>query len=146
MWTTEHTAETVSPPSAVWWALRALHEGRIGYEGADEYVLHGPFEVGTRMSVTPAGQETFDSTIVELVEGSAYADETVYGDLVLRFRHLLVPAGAGTRVTHRLEIDGAGADDVGPELGPQIAGDFPEAMRRLFEAAEGAPHDQPTDA
>ena len=79
MWTTEHTAETPLPPEAVWAALRALHEGRLSYDGADEFALHGPFAVGTRVSVTPEGQETFDSTIVDLVENSTYADETVLG-------------------------------------------------------------------
>jgi hypothetical protein len=135
MWTTEHTAVTSLPPEAVWDALRALHEGRLVYEGSDEFVLHGPFAVGTRLSVTPEGQETFDSTIVDLVENSTYADETQFGDITLRFRHTLVPTDTGTSVTHRLEIDGPSADEVGEELGPQIAGDFPESMQRLLGAA-----------
>ncbi|MHA7984936.1 SRPBCC family protein [Rathayibacter sp. CAU 1779] len=146
MWSTEYTAETELAQARVWAALRALHEGRFTYEGGDEYVLHGPFAVGTRLSVTPDGQDTFDSTIVELVEGSSYADETIYGDLTLRFRHLLEPVGAGTRVTHRLEIDGEPADEVGPELGPQIAGDFPELMQQLFAAASSDDAWDPEDA
>lgn len=137
MWSTEHTAETSLSPAAVWTALRALHEGRLAYDGSDEFVLHGPFAVGTRVSVTPEGQETFDSTIVDLVENETYADETVFGDLTLRFRHTLAPTENGTRVTHRLEIDGPSADEVGPELGPQISGDFPESMQSLFDAAAG---------
>ena len=128
MWSTEHTAHTPLSAGEVWAALRALHEGRLTYEGCDEFVLHGPFAVGTRVSVTPEGQETFDSTIVDLVEGTTYADETVFDDLVLRFRHTLVAESDGTSVTHRLEIDGTSADEVGPELGPQISGDFPESM------------------
>jgi hypothetical protein len=143
MWSTEHTAETVQRPAAVWAALRALHEGRISYEGADEYVLHGPFAVGTGISVTPVGQDTFESTIVDLVENETYADETVFGDLTLRFRHTLEPVPTGTRVTHRLEIDGASADEVGPELGAQIAGDFPESMQQLFEAGGRSAAEQP---
>lgn len=143
MWSTEHTAETVQQPVAVWTALRALHESRISYDGADEYVLHGPFAVGTGISVTPVGQDTFESTIVDLVENETYADETVFGDLTLRFRHTLTPTENGTRVTHRLEIDGASADEVGPELGAQIAGDFPESMQHLFEAAGRSAAEQP---
>ena len=45
-------------------------------------------------------------------------------------------ADGGTEVTHTLEIDGEGADAVGPDLGPQIAGDFPVAMEELLRAAE----------
>ncbi|GAB3394531.1 hypothetical protein GCM10027568_25320 [Humibacter soli] len=135
MWSTEYTAEADLQPEAVWAALRALHEGRLTYEGADDFALHGPFAVGTRVSVTPAGQETFDSTIVDLVEGRTYADETIFGDLTLTFRHTLEATEGGTRVTHRLEIDGVSADEIGPELGEQIAGDFPESMAQLFAAA-----------
>lgn len=135
MWSTEYTAQADLAPAVVWAALRAQHEGTLTYEGADEFELHGPFAVGTRVSVTPEGQETFESTIVELVDGSVYADETIYGDLSLRFKYTLQPDGTGTRLTHRLEIEGDPADEVGPELGPQIAGDFPETMEQLFAAA-----------
>ena len=84
--------------------------------------------------MTPAGQETFRSRIVELVENERYADETQFGDLTLTFRHLLEPLISGTRVTHELLIDGPSADAVGPELGPQISADFPAAMQGLFDA------------
>lgn len=54
----------------------------------------------------------------------------------LLFRHTLTPLdGGGTRVTHQLEISGPGADKVGPELGPQIGGDFPVTMTELLTAA-----------
>ena len=135
VWSTEYTAETDLAPATVWAALRAVHEGRLTYEGADEFVLHGPFAVGTRVSVTPAGQETFDSTIIELDEGRVYADETVFGDLTLVFRHTLEPVAGGTRVTHTLEIDGVSAQEIGPELGAQISADFPETMAQLLAAA-----------
>ena len=135
MWTNEYTTTTPLPPSQVWRALRALHEGTLTYEGADTFELHGPFAVGSTVTVTPVGQDSFESTIVDLVEDQTYADRTDFGSVVLMFRHTLVPADGGTRVTHRLEISGADADDVGPELGPQIIGDFPESMAALLVAA-----------
>jgi hypothetical protein len=65
-----------------------------------------------------------------------YADQTQFGDLLLTFRHTLAALPDGrTKVTHELEIDGADADKVGPELGPQISEDFPVAMNDLFAAA-----------
>lgn len=135
MWTTQHTADTDVPRDAVWRALREHIQGRRNVPGADVFELDGPFAVGSTVHVTPAGQETFDSTIVEIEEERRYADRTVFGDLVLIFAHELADIPSGTRVVHRLEIDGDGADSVAPELGPQIAADFPEAMRALFEAA-----------
>ena len=43
--------------------------------------------------------------------------------------------GGGTKVTHRLEITGPAADQVGPELGPAITEDFPEALDALLARA-----------
>ncbi|QPC90046.1 polyketide cyclase [Mesorhizobium sp. INR15] len=136
MWSNEYTAVTSLPVQAVWAALKALHEGRLSYEGSDTFVLHGPFAKGTRVSVTPVGQDTFESTIVDLVENVTYADETSFGDTQLLFRHTLAPVAGGTRVTHRLEISGPSAAEVGLELGPQISGDFDTSMAKLFEQAQ----------
>jgi hypothetical protein len=135
MWSTEHTDTTGLPAHAVWIALRDLHTGATPSAEGDHFEIHGPYQVGTELSVTPQGQETFRSRIIELVEDERYADETAFGDLVLTFRHLLVAGDAGTTVTHQLVIDGPEADVVGPELGPQISADFPAAMRSLFAAA-----------
>ena len=136
MWTTEHSTMTEVAPTAVWAALRDLHHGIPLGEQSDRFELHGPFAVGTEVSVTPQGQETLRSVITELEEGSRYADTTSFGELTLRFRHVLEPlADGGTHIMHTLEISGPGADDVGPELGPQISADFPVTMRELVTAA-----------
>jgi hypothetical protein len=136
MWSNEYTAVSPLPAAAIWNVLKALHEGSITYEGADTFVLHGPFAMGTGVSVTPVGQDTFESTIVDLVDSVTYADETSFGDTKLLFRHTLVPVERGTQVTHRLEISGPSAAEVGPELGPQISGDFDTSMAKLFELAK----------
>jgi len=135
MWTTEHTATTDVAPAAIWAALRDLHSGVPLGEHSDRFELHGPFAVGTEVSVTPQGQDTMRSVIIELDEGRSYADSTRFGDLTLLFRHTLDALPTGTRVTHRLEIHGPDADDAGPELGPQISGDFPITMDELLAAA-----------
>lgn len=137
MWTTRHTATTTAPAAAVWSALRDLHSGIPLGPASDSFELHGPFAVGTEVTVTPQGQEAMTSTIVELDPDHVYADRTAFGELALTFRHTLeAQADGGTDVTHTLEIDGPGADEIGPELGPQIAGDFPVAMAELLHAAE----------
>ncbi|MFP3465928.1 SRPBCC family protein [Leifsonia sp. SIMBA_070] len=138
MWTTEYTAGTNATASDVWSALRDLHSGTPLGPASDSFELHGPFAVGTTLTVTPQGQEAMTSEIVELEPERIYADRTAFGELALTFRHTLTTrADGGTDVTHTLEIDGTDADAVGPELGPQIAGDFPVAMAELLAAAEG---------
>jgi hypothetical protein len=136
MWNTEYSADTEAAPEAIWAALRDLHSGIRLSERSDSFELHGPFAKGTEISVTPQGQDTFRSRIIELTEPTVYADQTEFGGLTLTFRHTLTAQpGGGTKVTHRLEIDGPGSDQVAPELGPQISEDFPAAMDDLFAAA-----------
>lgn len=136
MWTNEYSAETEKTPAAIWKALRDLHSGVQLSADGDMFELHGPFAVGTELSVTPAGQDTFRSRITELVENEIYSDETDFDGICLEFRHTLVRlTGGGTRITHRLVIDGPGSEEAAPELGPQISEDFPAAMAALIEAA-----------
>ena len=87
----------------------------------------------------PKGQDPITSVIIQAAENRVYADQTDMGDVTLRFSHTLQPlAGGGTRVTHRLEITGPAGDQIGPELGPAITEDFPEAMDALLARAASA--------
>ncbi len=98
--------------------------------------LQGPFQVGSQVTMKPKGQDPVASVIVEATENRVYADQTTLGEVTLRFSHTLEPLeGGGTKVTHRLEITGPAADQVGPELGPAITEDFPEAMDALLARA-----------
>ena len=141
MWTTQYASTTTANPDAVWGALQALHSGIALGPESDSFVLHGPFAVGSTLTVTPEGQDPMTSTIIELEPGVVYADQTVFGDITLTFRHRLTPTAAGgTDVVHHLEISGDGSDQVGPELGPQISADFPAGMAELLAAAERGVH------
>jgi hypothetical protein len=44
--------------------------------------------------------------------------------------------GGRTRVTYRMEITGPAADTLGPQIGPEISGDFPQTLSALVERAE----------
>ena len=75
MWTTQYEATTTSDPEAVWAAIEALHSGIALGPGSDRFELHGPFAVGTALTVTPQGQDAMRSEIIELdPERTAYRD------------------------------------------------------------------------
>jgi Polyketide cyclase / dehydrase and lipid transport len=138
IWEHEHTAETAASPEAVWRVLSDL-DGWGSWDTSMEWVrLQGPFAVGSEVIMKPIGQEAITSVIVDASANRRYADETSMDGVTLRFSHTLerLPAG-GTRVIHRLEIDGPEARRVAPELGPAITEDFPKAMRALLSRAEG---------
>jgi hypothetical protein len=139
MWVYEHTAETAASPAAVWQVLRNLDEWGAWDTSLEWVRLQGPFQVCSQVVMKPKGQDPITSVIVEAAENRVYADETNFGDVTLRFSHTLEPLpSGGTQVTHRLEITGPAADSMGPELGPAITADFPEAMDALLTRAEAA--------
>ena len=136
MWVHEHTAETAASPQAVWHVLRDLDQWGSWDTSLEWVRLQGPFQVGSQVTMKPKGQDPVTSVIVEATENRVYADQTTLGEVTLRFSHTLEPLeGGGTKVTHRLEITGPAADQVGPELGPAITEDFPEAMDALLARA-----------
>ena len=137
MWTHEYEATTPASPHNVWQVLSDFDEWS-SWDTSMEWVrLDGPFEVGSPVVMKPIGQDPITSSIVDIVPDQRYAVETVFGGVTLRFSHTLHPDTAGTRVVHRLEITGAAADEIGPELGPAITEDFPEAMAGLLARAAG---------
>ncbi|MFF4344637.1 SRPBCC family protein [Kitasatospora sp. NPDC001540] len=139
MWQHEYTAETTAAPHAVWAVLSDLDRWTDWDTSMEAVTLDGPFAVGGRVSMTPTGQDPIVSVITRIEPDRAYADRTEFGGAVLDFSHTLtaLPDG-GTRVVHRLEISGPDADRLGPELGPMITEDFPEAMAALLAHAERA--------
>ncbi len=136
MWAHEHTAETATSPEAIWRVLADLDQWATWDTSMEWVRLQGPFQAGSEVVMKPKGQEPITSVIVEATENRVYADRTSMGDVTLQFSHTLEPlASGGTRVIHRLEITGPAADQVGPELGPAITEDFPEAMDALLARA-----------
>ena len=135
MWIHEHAVETAVRRDLVWQALADIDNWTAWDTSMQEIKLTGPFEVGGTVAMTPIGQDPIVSTIVEIVEGRSYADETSFGGVTLRFSHTLEDVADGTRIVHRLEITGDAADELGPEIGPQITEDFPEAMTGLITYA-----------
>jgi hypothetical protein len=136
MWAHEHTAETATGPEAIWRVLRDLDQWPTWDTSMEWVRLQGPFQVGSPVTMKPLGQDPITSVIVEASDNRRYADQTDLGDVTLRFSHTLEPlAGGGTRVSHRLQITGPAADQVGPQLGPAITEDFPEAMDALLARA-----------
>ncbi|GAA2082673.1 hypothetical protein GCM10009759_00080 [Kitasatospora saccharophila] len=137
MWQHECTAETAAAPHAVWAVLGDLDNWTDWDTSMEAVALDGPFEVGGTVTMTPVGQDPIVSVITRIEPGRAYADRTEFGGAVLDFSHTLTALpGGGTRVVHRLEITGPDAGRLGPELGPMITEDFPEAMAALLARAE----------
>jgi hypothetical protein len=133
MWEFQHSVETTARPEAVWSRYADVRNWG-DWDGSLEAVeAHGPFEVGTEISLTPTGQDAVRMRLVEVREPELFADETEFAGVLLRFTHRLARLDDGrTRVTHRVEVDGPGAADIGAA----VTADTPDAMAALIRLAE----------
>ena len=64
MWETEHSQVTDVDADRLWSVFEGVHSGRIVLPGGDVFRPEGPLEVGTKIQVTPAGQDTMISKVV----------------------------------------------------------------------------------
>lgn len=137
MWVAEHSVETTATPEEIWqhWSDVA---GWPEWNGDIERIeLDGPFSAGSRITMTPIGQEPIELRIAEAVEPERFVDEADLGEIVVRTTHRVDRLNEGrARVTYRMEITGPAGDTVGPQIGPQISGDFPQVLAALVARAE----------
>ncbi|MEY9895038.1 hypothetical protein ABIA31_008726 [Catenulispora sp. MAP5-51] len=139
MWEYEYSATAEVTPNAVW----TLWADPLGWhtwnDGVGEVELHGPFAAGTEFTMTSPGEDTIRMRITEVVPDQAWIDVCEVPGMLITTHHLIEDLGAGrTKVTYRTEITGEAADQVGPEIGPQICADFPDVVTKLLALAASA--------
>jgi hypothetical protein len=137
MWTNEQSIETTARPEAIW-QLWSDVAGWPDWNADIEHIeISGPFATGSTISMSPVGQDPVELSIAEALEPDLFVDEARLADIVVRTIHRVDRLGGErSRITYRMEISGPAADSVGPELGPQISGDFPETLAALVQQAE----------
>ncbi len=137
MWATEQSVETSAAPEEIW-RLWADVAGWPDWNGDIERIeLIGPFAAGSRIVMTPIGEEPIELRVAEAVGPERFVDEAELGEIVVRTLHRVerLEHGGG-RVTYRMEITGPAADTLGPQVGPEISGDFPQTLAALVARAE----------
>ena len=87
MWRVEHSIETTVTPVAIWrqWADVARWPEWNG--DIERIELHGPFAGGSRITMTPIGQDPIELRISEVAEPELFVDEAELGDIVVRTIH-----------------------------------------------------------
>jgi uncharacterized protein YndB with AHSA1/START domain len=137
MWAVEHSIETSARPEAVWRLWADVERWADWNTGVERIELRGPFAAGSTILMTPPGDEPVELRIAEASEPQLFIDEADGGDFVVRTTHRVETVGDGrSRITYRMEITGPAADTVGPEIGPEISGDFPLVLAGLATRAE----------
>lgn len=132
MWVHEYTKDIPASPETLWRLLGDV-EGWVGWNAGIESInLDGPLAVGTRFRMTPPGEPTLTSTIVELEPGRVLTDLTELDGVAVRVEHRLDPAPDATTVTYRIAVSGDGLpDEVAAEIGAAVSADFPDVLDSL---------------
>jgi hypothetical protein len=142
MWTAEHSIETTASPESIWRLWSDVASWPEWNADIERIEISGPFAAGSTIAMTPAGQETVELRIAEASEPDLFVDQADLGEVVVRTIHRIERQDDRRNiVTYRMEISGPAADTVGPELGPQISGDFPGVLAALVERAAGLDQD-----
>src|SRR5262245_50607911 len=87
MWATEHSIETSASPEQIWrlWAdVPGWPEWNTDIERIE---LIGPFAAGSRILMTPFGEDTVQLRITEAAEPELFVDEADLGGIVVRTMH-----------------------------------------------------------
>jgi uncharacterized protein YndB with AHSA1/START domain len=138
MWEYEHSVETTAARDTLWRHWSDMASWPQWNDGIEKIEIDGPFEVGTSFTMTPPGDDPVTMSLTEITEGRSFTDVMDAGDFLVTTVHRLEDAdGALTRVVYRTEITGPAADEIGPQIGPAITGDFPEVLAALVKLAEG---------
>ncbi len=138
MWATEHSIETSAAPEEIWRLWADVPRWPEWNGDIERIELQGTFSTGSRIVMTPIGDEPIELRIDEAVEPELFVDEADLGEIVVRTTHRVEPLEGGrARVTYRMEITGPAADTLGPQIGPEISADFPQTLAALAERAEG---------
>ncbi|WP_416418816.1 polyketide cyclase [Paenarthrobacter aromaticivorans] len=137
MWDYEHSIETTAAPEGLWRLWTDVENWGSWNAEIERVEIDGPFAVGSQILMTPPGDDPIQLRIAEMVDGELFVDEARFDELLIRTAHRLDRLDGGrVRVVYRMEITGAGADQVGPEIGPAITADWPDTMASLVELAQ----------
>ncbi|MFN2561033.1 MAG: SRPBCC family protein [Jatrophihabitans sp.] len=139
MWTHDYSQTTELAPEPLWQLLADVGGWVRWNGGIESLVLDGPVAVGTTFRMTPPGEDTLASTIVDLQPGQVITDLTELDGVAVRVEHRLDARADGrTAVTYRIEVSGAVPDEVAQEIGTAVSADFPDVIDNLIAAAETA--------
>ena len=139
MWETTAETHVAAPPSAVWALWRDAARWPEWNDQIAGARLLGRFEQGTPALIRfRRAPRALRFTITELEDGRRFVDETRLPGARLGHDHRAEPAAGGTRVVHRLFLDGPAERLWAFVLGRTLRSTvrtFGEHERRLAEAA-----------
>jgi len=137
MWSVEHSVETEATPEVIWRLWADVPGWPAWNSNLASAELTGDFAAGSTIRMNETTGDVIELQVAEAVEPELFVDEAVMDAITVRTSHRVEPVDDHRRrIVYRMEITGPAADEVGPEIGPAISGDFPETLAALARQAE----------
>jgi uncharacterized protein YndB with AHSA1/START domain len=106
-WRFEHSAESEAPPAAVWRRyVDVEHWSEWSRHGVEWSSIEGPFEVGTTGKSKPPGSRPLKFELVDIKPDRLFVSEARLPGAHLCFEHVIEPRETGSRITHRVSLEG----------------------------------------
>ena len=106
-WRFEHSAESAADPHAIWRRyVDVAHWCDWSRHGVERSHIDGPFEVGTKGKSKPPGSLALTFELVAVEPDASFTSEASLPGAHLRFDHVVEARGPGSRITHRVTLDG----------------------------------------
>ena len=135
MYEYEHSLETDASADAIYALYSDVNLWPQWDAGLERVEIDKAFGAGARGIMKFIGQEPLPFVLTDVQPGAGFTDETTIpgAGVIVRFNHSLTATKSGrTRITHRVSVEGAGAE----QIGPMITADVPEAMEALAAHAK----------
>lgn len=116
MFQKDFTALSTATPETLWPHYAEVNRWKGWDEAVEQVTLEGAFTVGSRGTLKLHGKPALDFKLTEVTPNVSFSDETKVGPMTVRFTHTLQRLIGGTKVTHRVTIDGPGAEALGNDM------------------------------
>ena len=113
MFQKEFSSLSTATPETLWPHYAEVSRWKVWDEAVEQVTLEGAFAKGSRGTLKLHGKPALDFTLTEVTPNVSFSDETKVGPMTVRFTHTLERLTGGTKVTHRVSIEGPGADGLG---------------------------------
>jgi lactoylglutathione lyase len=123
MYQKDFTAISTASPEMLWLRYADVTLWKTWDKDIERVTLEGPFVKGACGTMSLNGKLPLDFVLTEVTPNVSFSDEAKAGPMTVRFTHLLERLTGGTKVTHRVCIEGPAAEQLGANLQVQSAVD-----------------------